>query len=87
MEAADIGRRVVDRETLIAGIGQGAVLATPLQLAAMAARLATGRAVVPHLVRDGPMPPGGDDAGGDKLGRRFLRSALARATSRSCSTG
>lgn len=37
-------------ETLITGIGQGAVLATPLQLAMMAARLANGgRAVVPHL--------------------------------------
>jgi penicillin-binding protein 2 len=48
-------------ETLISGIGQGAVLATPLQLAAMAARLVTGRAVVPHLVRDnGLAPPGGD---------------------------
>ena len=32
-------------ETLIAGIGQGSVLATPLQLATMAARLVTGRAV------------------------------------------
>ena len=42
-------------ETLIAGIGQGAVLATPLQLATMTARLATGREVVPHLVRDGVM--------------------------------
>ena len=48
-------------ETLIAGIGQGAVLATPLQLAAMTARVATGRAVVPHLVRDALMPPGGDE--------------------------
>jgi penicillin-binding protein 2 len=38
-------------ETVIAGIGQGAVLATPLQIATMAARLVTGRAVVPHLVR------------------------------------
>jgi penicillin-binding protein 2 len=38
-------------ETLIAGIGQGAVLATPLQLATMVARLATGRAVSPRLVR------------------------------------
>jgi penicillin-binding protein 2 len=47
-------------ETLIAGIGQGAVLATPLQLAAMTARLATGREVVPHLVRNGLMPPDGD---------------------------
>jgi penicillin-binding protein 2 len=48
-------------ETLIAGIGQGSVLATPLQLAAMAARLVTGRAVVPRLVREnGLAPPGGD---------------------------
>jgi penicillin-binding protein 2 len=38
-------------ETLIAGIGQGAVLATPLQLATMVARLVTGRAVRPRLVR------------------------------------
>jgi penicillin-binding protein 2 len=48
-------------ETLIAGIGQGSVLATPLQIAVMAARLATGRAVVPRLYRaDGVMAPGGD---------------------------
>jgi penicillin-binding protein 2 len=48
-------------ETLIAGIGQGSVLATPLQLATMAARLATGLAVVPRLVRsEGRLPPGGD---------------------------
>lgn len=37
-------------ETLVAGIGQGYVLATPLQLAVMAARVASGRAVMPHLV-------------------------------------
>ncbi|HEX5454292.1 MAG TPA: penicillin-binding protein 2 [Stellaceae bacterium] len=48
-------------DTLIAGIGQGSILATPLQIAAMAARLATGRAIVPHLVREeGRMPAGGD---------------------------
>jgi len=48
-------------ETLIAGIGQGSVLATPLQLAIMVARLVTGRAVVPRLVRaEGPMSQGGD---------------------------
>jgi penicillin-binding protein 2 len=38
-------------ETVIAGIGQGSVLATPLQLATMVARLVTGRAVSPRLVR------------------------------------
>jgi len=47
-------------ETLIAGIGQGSVLATPLQIATMAARLVTGRAVVPHLLREERVPPGGD---------------------------
>jgi penicillin-binding protein 2 len=48
-------------ETLIAGIGQGAVLATPLQIAVMVARLVTGRAVVPRLVRtEGTLSPGGD---------------------------
>ena len=48
-------------ETVIAGIGQGSVLATPLQLATMVARLVTGRTVSPRLVRaDGLMPPGGD---------------------------
>ena len=38
-------------ETLVAGIGQGFILATPLQLAVMTARLATGRAIKPHLAR------------------------------------
>ena len=38
-------------DSLNAGIGQGFVLASPLQLAVMTSRLATGRAVVPRLVR------------------------------------
>ncbi|MEJ0026797.1 MAG: penicillin-binding protein 2 [Rhizomicrobium sp.] len=36
-------------ETLNTGIGQGYVLATPLQLATLAARIASGRAVVPRI--------------------------------------
>ena len=57
---ASIGTRWQGGETLITGIGQGYVLATPLQLAVMTARIASGRAVVPHLVmedRDGAAPP------------------------------
>lgn len=38
-------------ETLVTAIGQGFVLSTPLQLAVMTARLASGRAVVPHVSR------------------------------------
>jgi len=45
----DDGWRVGD--SLNAGIGQGFVLTTPLQLAVMAARLASGQAVQPRLIR------------------------------------
>jgi len=38
-------------ETLVTGIGQGFVLTTPLQLAVMTARVATGRQIKPFLVR------------------------------------
>ncbi len=38
-------------DTINASIGQGYVLASPLQLAVMTARLATGTAVVPRLVK------------------------------------
>ncbi|HEX3486775.1 MAG TPA: penicillin-binding protein 2 [Micropepsaceae bacterium] len=37
-------------ETLVAGIGQGYILATPLQLCVLAARIAGGRKVTPRLV-------------------------------------
>jgi penicillin-binding protein 2 len=37
-------------DSLSAGIGQGYVLATPLQLCMMAARIGSGKAVVPRLV-------------------------------------
>ncbi len=51
-------------DTLNIGIGQGYMLATPLQLATMTARIASGRAVTPRLIiaegadaRPTPAPP------------------------------
>lgn len=38
-------------DTINAGIGQGYVLASPLQLAVMAARIASGTAILPRLVK------------------------------------
>jgi penicillin-binding protein 2 len=49
---AQIGEPWQGGETLVSAIGQGFVLTSPLQLAVMTARLASGRAVVPHFRRD-----------------------------------
>jgi penicillin-binding protein 2 len=47
-------------DTVVAGIGQGYIQVTPLQLATYAARVATGRKVEPHLTRklSGVIQPG-----------------------------
>jgi penicillin-binding protein 2 len=55
---AALGEAWYGGETVIAGIGQGFMQSTPLQLAVMAARVATGKAVVPTLVvpeKDAPV--------------------------------
>ncbi|MDH3596282.1 MAG: penicillin-binding protein 2 [Rhodospirillales bacterium] len=46
-----IGERWQKGETLVTAIGQGFILATPLQLAVMVARIASGRAVTPRVTR------------------------------------
>ncbi|WP_166582392.1 penicillin-binding protein 2 [Rubellimicrobium sp. CFH 75288] len=65
-------------DTVNASIGQGYVLATPLQLAIMTARLATGRAIQPRLVKsiDGVEQPvtGGEPLG---LNENWLRRTRA----------
>ncbi|SME91249.1 peptidoglycan glycosyltransferase [Tistlia consotensis] len=48
---ANIGTQWQGGETLVNAIGQGFVLTTPLQLGVMVARLAGGKAVVPHVTR------------------------------------
>ncbi len=57
-------------DTIVSGIGQGYVQVTPLQLATYASRIATGRAVQPHLTRaiDGAMQPVADPAHWPELG-------------------
>ncbi|TNC49022.1 penicillin-binding protein 2 [Rubellimicrobium rubrum] len=65
-------------DTVNASIGQGYVLATPLQLAVMTARVATGREVTPRLVKtvDGAEQPSG--AGGPLgINENSLRRARA----------
>lgn len=52
------GQRWSQGETLITAIGQGFMLASPLQMAVMTARLASGRSVSPRLYQDRPMDQG-----------------------------
>ena len=58
------GAEWVVGDSVNASIGQGFVLASPLQLAVMTARLATGRAITPRLVKsvDGVEMPSGRGA-------------------------
>lgn len=63
-------------ETLVAAIGQGFVLATPLQLATMTARMVNGgHAVTPRLVRDPSKP----SAGAPSLGLNAHDLEMVRA--------
>ncbi len=67
-------------DTANASIGQGYMLASPLQLAVMTARLATGRSVAPRLVRsiDGIEQPrgSGEPMGLNENNLRSLRRAM-----------
>ena len=71
-------------DTVNASIGQGYVLASPLQLALMTARMASGRNLVPRLIKsiDGVEQP---IAGGEPLGinenlMRRMRQSMADVT-------
>ena len=66
-------------DTIVSGIGQGYVQVTPLALATMVSRIATGRAVQPHLTRavGGVTQPGARPEDWPSLGlnERFLHAA------------
>ena len=66
-KASTYGQDWVIGDTVNSSIGQGYMLASPLQLAVMTARLATGRSVTPRLVKsiDGVEQPSG---AGESLG-------------------
>ncbi len=67
-------------ETLVAGIGQGFTLTTPLQLAVMTARIANGRhAVRPRLVRSAE-PPAWPELGIPEEHMKFVQEGMIRVT-------
>ena len=67
-------------DTANASIGQGYMLASPLQLAVMSARLATGRAITPRLIKsvDGVETPtgAGENLGLNENNLRQMRRAM-----------
>lgn len=67
-------------DTVNASIGQGFMLASPLQLAVMSARIATGRRVAPRLIKsiDGVEQPtdASEPLGVDDLNLRKMRRAM-----------
>lgn len=63
-------------ETVLAGIGQGYMLASPLQLAVMTARVATGRMVEPTVIKSSSSNPAGTFP---ELGLQDDKLALVRS--------
>ena len=79
----------LEGETILAGIGQGYVLTTPLQLAVMAARIASGREVTPTIVK----PLAADEKnlakplGLDETHLEFVRKGMFAAVNEGGGTG
>lgn len=74
------GKEWVIGDTVNASIGQGFVLSSPLQLAVMTARIATGRSISPRLINtvDGIAQASGlgDDLGINENNLRKIRKAM-----------
>ncbi len=71
-------------DTFNSGIGQGFVLASPLQLAVMSARIASGKMIVPRMIRsiDGtPVPsPTPEDLGIRRSSLEMVRAGMYAVT-------
>ncbi len=78
-------------DTINASIGQGYVLASPLQLAVMTARIASGRAVVPRIVRqvdgDDVTVPEATALGIDGSNLKVIRMGMFDVVNTSAGTG
>jgi penicillin-binding protein 2 len=73
-------------DTINMSIGQGYVLINPLQLAVMAARIATGVAIEPRLIRTNA-PPKSAPMPVTQQGLEFIRSAMADVVTRGTAAG
>jgi penicillin-binding protein 2 len=78
----------LDGETILAGIGQGYVSTTPLQLAVMTARIATGRAVEPSIIRfeNSNLPPFAD-LGLNQMHLQLVRDGMVAVVNEDGGTG
>ena len=76
-------------ETILSGIGQGYVLTTPLQLAVMTARIATGKAVTPTLVKRpaGDPPPAFPDLAVSPVALAAVRRGMVAVVNEAGGTG
>jgi len=74
-------------DTLNATIGQGYMLANPLQLAIMAARIASGRALVPRLIVNKRYPPQGGPLDVSPAHLEFVRQAMSAVVNGPYGTG
>jgi penicillin-binding protein 2 len=74
-------------DTLNSTIGQGYMLANPLQLAVMAARIASGRELVPRLIVNRKYPPQGGPLACNPEHLQFVRDAMAGVVNGPFGTG
>ncbi len=74
-------------ETLIAGIGQGYLAANPLQMAVMSARIATGRAIMPTIMKTAQAKESSSDFSYSKRAFSIARRGMGAVVNEPWGTG